>query len=59
MLTSLANILIDRMERADGRKYDLPDGDGRYIEEMFDDLAHVQRTPDGEVPVRRHTRRLE
>jgi hypothetical protein len=45
------------MEVASNRKYDLPDDDGLYIDAMFDDLGHVERTPDGTVPVRRHTKK--
>lgn len=59
LVAAVARIFVDRMREKDEREYDLPDDDGRYIDEMFDDLGHVQRTPDGEVPVRRHTRRLE
>jgi hypothetical protein len=45
------------MEVAGNRKYDLPEDDGLYIDAMFDDLGHVERTPDGTVPVRRHTKK--
>ena len=48
------HILIDRVERADKRRYDLPEDDGQYIDEMFDELAHHQPEPDGTVPVRHH-----
>ena len=47
------------MEAAGKRKYDLPEDDGAYIDEMFDDLGHVQRTPNGDAPVRRHTKRMK
>ena len=57
LLVSFAHILLDRMEVAEQRKYDLPDDDGKYIDQMFDDLGHVERTPDGTVPVRHHTKR--
>jgi hypothetical protein len=50
LLVSFAHILLDRMEAADKRRYDLPDDDGQYIDAMFDDLGHVQPTPAGEVP---------
>ena len=36
-----------------------PEDDGAYIDEMFDDLGHVQRTPNGDAPVRRHTKRMK
>ena len=52
MVVALAHILLDRMEETNNRKYDLPDPDGAYIDEMFDELSHVERTPDGTVPVR-------
>lgn len=59
LITALVHILLDRTEVADKRKYDLPDDDGRYIDEMFDSLSHVQRTPNGDAPVRRHTKRIK
>jgi len=59
LVVAFVHILLDRMERVDKRKYDLPDDDGRYIDEMFDDLGHVQRTPNGDAPVRRHTKRIK
>lgn len=59
LVVSFVNILLDRMEVAEQRKYDLPDDDGGYIDEMFEDLGHVQRTPDGTVPVRRHSKKLK
>lgn len=59
LVVAFVNILLDRMEVADKRKYDLPDDDGKYIDEMFDDLGHVQRTPNGDVPVRHRTKRLK
>lgn len=59
LVVAFVHILLDRMEVAEQRKYDLPDDDGRYIDEMFDDLGHVQRTPDGTVPVRHHTKHFK
>lgn len=59
LVVAFVNILLDRMEVADKRRYDLPDDDGRYIDAMFDDLGHVQRTPNGDAPVRRHTKRIK
>lgn len=59
LVVALVHILLDRMEEASKRKYDMPYDDGRYIDEMFDDLGHVQRTPDGDAPVRRHAKRLK
>lgn len=59
LVVAFVHILLDRMEVAEQRKYNLPDDDGRYIDEMFDDLGHVQRTPDGTVPVRHHTKHFK
>ena len=59
LVVAFVHILLDRMEVAEQRKYDLPDDDGRYIDEMFDDLGHVQRTPDGTVPVHHHTKHFK
>ena len=56
LIVAFAHILLDRMEAANDRKYDLPEDDGRYIDAMFDDLGHTHRVPDGTVPVRRHSK---
>ena len=58
MLTALAHILIDRMQVAEQRKYDLPEDDGQYIDSMFDDLSNSQRVPVGTVPVRHNSKKL-
>ena len=57
LIVAFAHILLDRMEAANDRKYDLPEDDGRYIDAMFDDLGHTHRVPDGTVPVRRHSKK--
>lgn len=59
LVVAFVHVLLDRMEIADRRKYDLPDDDGKYIDEMFDELGHVQRTPNGDAPVRRHNKRAK
>lgn len=59
LVVSFVNILLDRMEVAGKRKYDLPEEDGQYIDEMFDELGHVERTPNGDVPVRHHHKKLK
>ena len=46
LLVSFAHILLDRMEVAEQRKYDLPDEDGAYIDTMFDELSEADRKPD-------------
>ena len=46
LLVSFAHILLDRMELAGQRKYDLPDPDGAYIDTMFDELGEADRKPD-------------
>ena len=46
LMCSFVHILIDRMNRAVDRKYDLPDDDGAYIDAMFDDLGEADRKPD-------------
>ena len=45
LLVSFAHILLDRMEVAEQRKYDLPDEDGAYIDTMFDELGEADRKP--------------
>lgn len=52
------HILLDRTDKAEQRKYDLPEDDGRYIDTMFDELGHVHRVPDGTVPVRHNSKKL-
>ena len=59
LVVAFVHILLDRMEVVGQRKYDLPEDDGQYIDSMFSDLAHVQRVPDGTVPVRHHTKKLK
>ena len=59
LVVAFAHILIDRMEVAKDRKYDLPEDDGRYIDLMFDDLSNTQRVPDGTVPVRHNNKKLK
>ena len=46
LLVSFAHILLDRMEVAGQRKYDMPEGDGAYIDAMFDALGEADRKPD-------------
>lgn len=57
LLCAFAHILLDRMGRAEERKYDLPEDDGAYIDAMFDDLGHVEPVPDGNPPRVRHYKR--
>lgn len=59
LVVAFVHILLDRMEMVSKRKFDLPEDDGKYIDEMFDDLGHVQRTPNGDVPVRRHNKQIK
>lgn len=58
MVVALVHILLDRTDKAEQRKYDLPEDDGRYIDTMFDELGHVHRVPDGTVPVRHNSKKL-
>ena len=46
LLVSFAHILLDRMEVAEQRKYDLPDEDGAYIDTMFEELGKADRKHD-------------
>lgn len=41
LLVSFTHILLDRMEVAEQRKYDLPDEDGAYIDSMFAELGSM------------------
>ena len=56
LVVALVHILLDRMTAAEDRRYDLPEDDGEYIDEMFTELANTERQPDGTVPARHHYR---
>lgn len=56
IVTSLIHILLDRMKGDKHQKYDIPEDDGAYIDKMFEDLSHIQITPDGNPP-KRHNKR--
>lgn len=56
LMVAFAHILVDRLEERRNRQFDLPADDAAYIDEMFDELGHVEPTPDGTVP-RRHNHR--
>ncbi|MGM9688180.1 MAG: hypothetical protein ACI3YD_03945 [Alloprevotella sp.] len=51
LLVSMAHILLDRIEDASLKKYELPEEDAAYIGQMFEELGHVERVPDGNAPV--------
>lgn len=59
LVVAFIHILLDRLEDAPDRRFDIPEYDGAYIDRMFDELAHVEPTPDGSVPVRHNTKRCE
>lgn len=59
LVVALVHILLDRTEGICRKEYDLPDDDARYIDDMFNELGHVERQPDGTVPVRRHRKELK
>ena len=42
LIVAFSHILIDRMESPDRRKYDLPDDDGQYIDDMFNELGEAE-----------------
>lgn len=56
MVVALVHILLDRTSNNNHRQYDIPEDAGEYIDQMFEDLSHVQRTPDGNPP-KRHNKR--
>lgn len=59
LVVALVNILLDRLDTGAPHKYDLPEDDGAYIDDMFNELGHVQRTPDGTVPVRHNRKSIK
>lgn len=50
LVVAFVHILLDRMEQAEARRYDLPEDDGEYIDRMFDDLSNSEPTPTNTVP---------
>lgn len=56
LVVAFVHILLDRLQKAGSRKYDLPDDDGAYIDEMFDELSYTMRVPNGEGPGKKHKR---
>ena len=52
LVLAFVHILVDHVEDADKRRYDLPDDEDEYIDDMFKELGGTERTPDGTVPVR-------
>lgn len=59
LVAALVHILLDRIEWADKRDLELPEDNGQYIDKMFYDFGQCERTPDGDVPVRRHAKRIK
>lgn len=59
LVVALVHILLDHAGGICGKEYDLPDDDARYIDDMFNELGHVERQPDGTVPARRHRKELK
>ena len=52
LVLAFVHIMIDHMEDAEHRQYDLPDDESDYISNMFDELGYTERRPDGTIPVR-------
>ena len=59
LMTAFTSVLLDRLKPEDSRRHDLPEDDGKYIDQMFDELGNSQRVPDGSVPVRHKVKGLE
>lgn len=55
-LVGLAKVGLDMLEDTD--KHSKPTGNTQYIAEMFDGLSNYERQPDGSVPVRKQSKRL-
>lgn len=58
LVAAMVHVLLDRLEPKDVQRYDLPDDDDEYLRTMFDDLAHSQPQPTGDVPKRIHHKSL-
>lgn len=59
LVVAFVHILLDRLKPPSSRQYDLPEDEGDYISGMFDNLSHVQPTPDGNPPKRRCKRTVK
>ena len=59
LVEACVHVFLDRMNDKNQRVYDLPEDEGEYIDEMFEELGHVERTPDGTVPVRHNNKSIE
>lgn len=51
VVASMVHVMLDRLENAEDRQYDIPDADGEYIDNMFDDMSHVTKQADGDGAV--------
>lgn len=58
MVTAFVNLLLDRLESPELRRFDLPEDEGRYLDDMFGEMANVIRQPEGDVPVRSKHRQI-
>ena len=59
MVTAFINILLDRLEKPEFRTYDLPEDEGKYIDDMFSGMANSVSQPEGTVPVRSKHRQID
>lgn len=50
LVVAFVHILLDRLKKAEDRRYDLPEDDGEYIDRMFDDLGNSESTPANTAP---------
>ena len=59
LVVAAVHILLDRTEAAGRRRYDLPEDDGAYIDEMFEDLGNYEKTPANTNPPKQHRNRTK
>lgn len=50
LVVAFVHILIDRLKKAEDRRYDMPEDDGEYIDRMFDNLGNCENTPANTAP---------
>ena len=51
LVSAMIHVMLDRLNKADERLYDLPSEDGEYIDSMFVEMANVTKQADGDGAV--------
>lgn len=51
VVTSMVHVMLDRIESADERRFDIPEADGEYIDAMFGEMSSSTKQADGDGSV--------